>query len=661
MKKNYFYALFASLMLFMAMPANAQISSMTDLYGKYKFTAKITPTAAGEAYKDAWTEECEVQITKDGFGLAGIFGLAGADYAPSVTTIFPDNNSFVVINPNGNYSYFDAIDGYHGVTSPDGKDPFDMDASYVMVFSYNPDTKEITAEDFAIAGFSWPEGNCVATIYAQVTDVKMTLIEAETVVIPDIAGQWKFEGGLRNPDRSPKGFTIDLVASDETLLNWDATLVFEGYEDVPFTLPATFDGSMLTIPYDSIFLSKSDSIRLGTRTSATATNGSLEFKYNSSTAMTVWSYIYVRKDTTKINDAGEPVVGGATYQVFEGNAYITREDPNAYDWSGVYNVAVPEEGVTVLDESMEFPTEFDIVVEKVPGGFKVTEFMGYNDEYLVSMPITVNADGKSAEIDLTSYYGPTLLHSLGDGSYLVLSDVNGEATSLRITLQDDGTIALGDFAIQSWSYTDGGYNPYVLMSGAVAAKEKYDWAGTYTATTTVVEEGGSNNFPAEFNIEIEQALDGTYLITEIMGNDVYTMNQGYFQLAVAEDGKSATAALDAYYGYIFLKSLGFPFYLTINDKDGGTSALNLVLNNDGTVSVDDFTIYYINYEDYQSVPVKYATYSNVVLAKKNATSIENVTVENAVVKGIFDMQGRKIENITAPGLYIIDGVKVLVK
>ena len=519
MKKNYFYALFASLMLFMAMPANAQISSMTDLYGKYKFTAKITPTAAGEAYKDAWTEECEVQITSAGSGLAVVKGLAGADYSLTITTIFPDNNSFLAINPNGNYSYFNAIDGYHGVTNPEGKDPFDMQESFPMVFSYDPNTKDITVEDFAFAGFAWPEGNCVATIYAQVTDVKMTLIEAETVVIPDIAGEWKFEGSLRNPDRSPKGFTIDLAASDETLKKWDATLVFEGYEDVPFVLPATFDGSMLTIPYDSIFLSKSDSIRLGTRNSATATNGTLEFKYNSSTAMTVWNYIYVRKDTTKYNDAGELVVGGTTYQVFEGNAYITREDPNAYDWSGVYNVAVPEEGVNVIDELMAFPTEFDVVIEKVPGGFAVTEFMGYSD-YYVNYPITVNADGKSAEIGLTSYYGPALLTYVGevDGDYFyhVLSDGNGEATSLRITLQDDGTIALGDFAIQSWLYMADEYNPYVLMSGAVATK-------------------------------------------------------------------------------------------------------------------------------------------------KNDTAIENVTVENTAVKGIFDMQGRKIENITAPGLYIIDGVKVLVK
>ena len=41
MKKNYFYALFASLMLFMAMPASAQVT-MVDLYGKWKFTADIS-------------------------------------------------------------------------------------------------------------------------------------------------------------------------------------------------------------------------------------------------------------------------------------------------------------------------------------------------------------------------------------------------------------------------------------------------------------------------------------------------------------------------------------------------------------------------------------------------------------------------------------------
>ena len=44
--------------------------------------------------------------------------------------------------------------------------------------------------------------------------------------------------------------------------------------------------------------------------------------------------------------------------------------------------------------------------------------------------------------------------------------------------------------------------------------------------------------------------------------------------------------------------------------------------------------------------------------------VEENEVENgdaSVVEGIYDMQGRKLEEITKPGLYIINGKKVLVK
>ena len=45
---------------------------------------------------------------------------------------------------------------------------------------------------------------------------------------------------------------------------------------------------------------------------------------------------------------------------------------------------------------------------------------------------------------------------------------------------------------------------------------------------------------------------------------------------------------------------------------------------------------------------------------ENTTAIENVEVENEV-KAIYDLTGRRVEAITAPGIYIVNGKKVLVK
>ena len=43
------------------------------------------------------------------------------------------------------------------------------------------------------------------------------------------------------------------------------------------------------------------------------------------------------------------------------------------------------------------------------------------------------------------------------------------------------------------------------------------------------------------------------------------------------------------------------------------------------------------------------------------TGIEDVKTENGEVKAIYDLQGRKLTEITKPGIYIVDGEKVLVK
>lgn len=46
---------------------------------------------------------------------------------------------------------------------------------------------------------------------------------------------------------------------------------------------------------------------------------------------------------------------------------------------------------------------------------------------------------------------------------------------------------------------------------------------------------------------------------------------------------------------------------------------------------------------------------------ETVTSVENVKCENEKVKGIYDLQGRKLEQITKPGIYIINGKKTFIK
>ena len=51
----------------------------------------------------------------------------------------------------------------------------------------------------------------------------------------------------------------------------------------------------------------------------------------------------------------------------------------------------------------------------------------------------------------------------------------------------------------------------------------------------------------------------------------------------------------------------------------------------------------------------------IVRIENNNTGIEEVNTESAEVKTIYDLTGRRIEKITTPGIYIIDGKKVVVE
>ena len=52
---------------------------------------------------------------------------------------------------------------------------------------------------------------------------------------------------------------------------------------------------------------------------------------------------------------------------------------------------------------------------------------------------------------------------------------------------------------------------------------------------------------------------------------------------------------------------------------------------------------------------------DVLLTVTELTGIDEVNGENGEVKAIFDLTGRKLEQITVPGVYVVNGKKVFVK
>ncbi|MBP3408925.1 MAG: hypothetical protein J6K83_07250 [Bacteroidaceae bacterium] len=681
MKKN--YLMLFCLVLFMAINATAQVSSVADLFGKYKFTATVEYTEAGETYKNQLPAESDVTISEDANYIAKIVGFAGSQTQQNINAISTEKKMLKVTNPNTpqlwNGLYLANINGdnpygyFNEATSE-----WEVESYGPVYYSYNPETKEITVPDFTVITIQDIQHSAKGTIIAKYTSVKMTLVEAEKVEVADISGDWNFAAGSGAYDTMegsviPTDFSIALTKSGDDNLAYTATIAIEGYNNIE--LPATFDGNTLALAYDDTYLDEAKGIRFAPMYGS-AKKGTIEFKSQSESAFTLYngfSFASDKMGKTKDETADSLYVNGEYHQWYiAGTLKSADGGSQAFTWDGVWNVKVGNPATDIIKAGTEdissWPAEFPMHVTyyEATGMYYVDQLFGY-DLYGVNqggLKLTPNADG-TATVALDGYYGCAFLKSNGDGTFLQLTNSSGAATNFTITPNEDGSVKIEDLFIQVLDFNTGAKTPVVFYQNMSAVKESaeepvFDWTGDYKFKAGAVDVYYQDvEFPAEFEVNItyfdgsQYSMDSYYYISSFMGKQ---LGQSVIKLNIAEDGNSAEMVVGGLCGAIVPGEQ----YYKIYDMNATDSPVKMTLNEDGTISIANFFIKVMNYNDMSEVAG--ALYKNAVLvAAGSSSSVENVNTENNVVKGIFDIQGRRIEQITAPGLYIVNGKKILVK
>ena len=210
----------------------------------------------------------------------------------------------------------------------------------------------------------------------------------------------------------------------------------------------------------------------------------------------------------------------------------------------------------------------------------------------------------------------TGLHLAGDNVRLVPWTNNADASLWYIEPVDEFALTINEYAAVCMPFA------MTLPEGVVA----------YTAGTTQTAEGVeyvpltecATNVIAENTPVILAAENGTYYIG--VGGEAEAL-EAENQLKGVLKGASVS---------------GSNIYTLKNGEFAKRSSTT------GTIAAN--TAYYTADNAAASLPVKTG----------EATGIEEVKGENAKVKGIYDLQGRKVAK-PSNGIYIIDGIKVLVK
>ena len=189
--------------------------------------------------------------------------------------------------------------------------------------------------------------------------------------------------------------------------------------------------------------------------------------------------------------------------------------------------------------------------------------------------------------------------------------------------------------------------------------------------------------PGVYTFVLKQEYVYTETNIRLTGDITYTftINEGLKIVNISPEVGSEVSAIDEFiiefnqdincYAEAFLvldeNGTGYYFVPTFQDKNGNELPYNTVrlvtetpITTAGTYTlfIEDWNIVNTDWQNQEVLP-RYE-YVFTFNGSSITTGIDEIATENGE-STIFDLTGRKIENITAPGIYIVNGRKVLVK
>ena len=303
--------------------------------------------------------------------------------------------------------------------------------------------------------------------------------------------------------------------------------------------------------------------------------------------------------------------------------------------------------------------------EPVEGGFYIKSLhtQSYINKAPWAEPVAINATPTKATIDVLNdsqgvvnikMTGSHPLHAQSDGKLVGYTGGLGSASAWYIEKVADASNIKYDVTMKAkYSSVMLGYNAAV-PNGV----EAYDAVGVdgssiilapvsdvIPANTPVVlyrtdEEGGSKTFSFTYTDDDSEYENGNSLL----GGSLFvkyvecSSNSKYYKLLIS-DGVAKM--------YWMYKEFAA-------DGTYGENNVYKSTDNGGHIKCSANKIY-------MAIPEQNSVASYSLRFEGGATGIDEMKGENAEVKAIYDLTGRKIETIAQPGIYIVNGKKVLVK